>query len=957
MQRSINDTHRRMHAPDPPAPEAATATAHPPESPPSSSALPPAEEDTAGGFERLRILVVEDEDFAARVVQALCEKCSYEVTIARSAEAALDFLAADAARPATEQFNLILVDIVMAPGRMSGKELLLALRVERVERCVVMMSAIHQRAMVEECIRSGAESYLVKPIRLEDVARLWQVVMRHHFAALSRRQARQQAEMERLRAETLAERERVRRERLELEQKVLLAGQRERMQQQMMRMLPSQMRQYWQLAQTCNDLILHASRQGVFLYMSHKCKRLFGYAPTELSSSRDNRRRAREETPLVAEGEKLPLRVRPKDGAFVPLRFPMYPVAEPGEVRSVIGALPRLHSLAGKSRPRAPLTDESQSEDGEAPVSLSSSQSEASLSSSHPAESPSPPSLPARSEWAASPAQGGPQAGPGQEQRSASLSRLLAAAFSTISEELGEEGAAAGGEGANGGEGVSGGEGAGGDAGEGGGSTADGGGEGGAEAFGKAKPPFSPSLPRGDAAPRRAEEAPPQAGRVRDSAPRVAPAAQFLDFATVVDSGSEPWAEGGDFPADPTEAARMVAARAFESAEGAAAAIAAAASAAADGGEGARAAGRGGEGGRGEGGEGGEGGGLGAGAGGVAEGGSESERRLAALRQELVLSTEASHFTPLGAAVYRVPADPSGVLAALRLPSTRVGEGSQCGWPPLHLALLRGESHLPALQLLPAVVQLLLASRCDVVSGPPRVRHWSSDAAAGRICRKLLDCRADPCARARDGSMPHAAAAVARNSATAALLMAAAQQRAKEALVASPWSQRLDSDAAVFSEPQPYRGRATRRGGGGKNRAAKEAAAAAAAEEAAAVAAVGRGECTTGSTATVATSPPLSTSTSSVGFGSASSLPAKSDDAVPPPAALAGLEQVAGLTALVDRLPEAAQQKALAWCSENEVHEVGLIAAAGIADAFVAALGIKPTGVPALLLRQRLKRD
>ena len=216
--------------------------------------------------------------------------------------------------------------------------------------------------------------------------------------------------------------------------------------------------------------------------------------------------------------------------------------------------------------------------------------------------------------------------------------------------------------------------------------------------------------------------------------------------------------------------------------------------------------------------------------------------------------------------------------------------------------------------------------------------------------------------------------------------MAAAEQRAKEALVASPWSQRLDSDAAVFSEPQPYRGRATRRGGGGKNRAAKEAAAAAAAEEAAAVAAVGRGECTTGSTATVATSPPLSTSTSSVGFGSASSLPAKSDDAVPPPAALAGLEQVAGLTALVDRLPEAAQQKvrtrgrggvgegasvksdclrarvgpalqALAWCSENEVHEVGLIAAAGIADAFVAALGIKPTGVPALLLRQRLKRD
>jgi hypothetical protein len=59
----------------------------------------------------------------------------------------------------------------------------------------------------------------------------------------------------------------------------------------------------------------------------------------------------------------------------------------------------------------------------------------------------------------------------------------------------------------------------------------------------------------------------------------------------------------------------------------------------------------------------------------------------------------------------RVPADPSGVLAVLRLPSTRVGEGSQCGWPPLHLALLRGESHLPALQLLPAVYGETLLTR------------------------------------------------------------------------------------------------------------------------------------------------------------------------------------------------------------------------------------------------------
>ena len=32
----------------------------------------------------------------------------------------------------------------------------------------------------------------------------------------------------------------------------------------------------------------------------------------------------------------------------------------------------------------------------------------------------------------------------------------------------------------------------------------------------------------------------------------------------------------------------------------------------------------------------------------------------------------------------------------------KVDNGSACGWPPLHLALLRGESHLQVVQLLPS---------------------------------------------------------------------------------------------------------------------------------------------------------------------------------------------------------------------------------------------------------------
>ena len=58
------------------------------------------------------------------------------------------------------------------------------------------------------------------------------------------------------------------------------------------------------------------------------------------------RAEAREEETRAAEGEKLTLRVRDKSNGYVPLRLPMYPVAEPGEVRSVIGALPRLHTIS-----------------------------------------------------------------------------------------------------------------------------------------------------------------------------------------------------------------------------------------------------------------------------------------------------------------------------------------------------------------------------------------------------------------------------------------------------------------------------------------------------------------------------------------------------------------------------------------------------------------------------------
>ena len=47
---------------------------------------------------------------------------------------------------------------------------------------------------------------------------------------------------------------------------------------------------------------------------------------------------------------------------------------------------------------------------------------------------------------------------------------------------------------------------------------------------------------------------------------------------------------------------------------------------------------------------------------------------------------------------------------------------------------------------------------------------------------------------------------------------------------------------------------------------------------------------------------------------------------------------------------------ALAWCEDNEVKNVKLICDAEADDAFVDALPIKRTGIPAIALRKRLAR-
>lgn len=103
-----------------------------------------------------KILLAEDEDTIARLVQFKLEKSGFEVTSVRNGREALEQLREN--RP-----DLILLDVMMP--EINGIEVL-----ERIKRDdalkdvpVIMLSARGQKADIERCLSSGAVDYILKP--------------------------------------------------------------------------------------------------------------------------------------------------------------------------------------------------------------------------------------------------------------------------------------------------------------------------------------------------------------------------------------------------------------------------------------------------------------------------------------------------------------------------------------------------------------------------------------------------------------------------------------------------------------------------------------------------------------------------------------------------------------------------------------------------------------------------
>lgn len=112
---------------------------------------------------QISIMIVDDDPDSLDIVRTFLESRGYRVTTASDGQAALARL--EEVRPA-----LVLLDVMM-PG-MDGWEVARIIKnhPDFGDTRVVMLTARSGFADKQEGLRSGADDYIVKPIRLDELA-------------------------------------------------------------------------------------------------------------------------------------------------------------------------------------------------------------------------------------------------------------------------------------------------------------------------------------------------------------------------------------------------------------------------------------------------------------------------------------------------------------------------------------------------------------------------------------------------------------------------------------------------------------------------------------------------------------------------------------------------------------------------------------------------------------------
>lgn len=102
-----------------------------------------------------KILIADDSLFMRMTLKNILSK-EYETVEADSGAKTLEQFK-------KEKPDLVLLDIVMPEGEEEGVRVLRKIMKDNPKACVVMITAVGQDAIIEECSKLGARDYIVKP--------------------------------------------------------------------------------------------------------------------------------------------------------------------------------------------------------------------------------------------------------------------------------------------------------------------------------------------------------------------------------------------------------------------------------------------------------------------------------------------------------------------------------------------------------------------------------------------------------------------------------------------------------------------------------------------------------------------------------------------------------------------------------------------------------------------------
>jgi len=110
--------------------------------------------------EKVRVLVVDDEETVRKLLQRILEGAGYQVATAANGKEALY-------KVSLGETELVLLDIKMP--EMSGIEVLSKLTAESPDICAIMVTSVVETETAVEAMKLGAYDYILKPFDRDDV--------------------------------------------------------------------------------------------------------------------------------------------------------------------------------------------------------------------------------------------------------------------------------------------------------------------------------------------------------------------------------------------------------------------------------------------------------------------------------------------------------------------------------------------------------------------------------------------------------------------------------------------------------------------------------------------------------------------------------------------------------------------------------------------------------------------